>query len=907
MFKNLSLFGCSLMLGLSVFAQPVSQDPRIKVQKLLAIPAYGVRVAIDKKTERMYFTTSHDNPKTNNEIYEVLNYKTTPSYSLVANKDNHGIVEQMTGMVVYDGVMYVSGSIDNGSTIVGIIKKASLPITGGTTWATVAKSAPYLKSNSAFDHRMNAIAVDPAGQYLYLNSGSKSDHGEFNKNFLASLEREAPLTAKIIRIPLNSLNLRLPNNDSLNTYVYANGTRNSFGLAFDANGNMFGTENAGDRDHPEELNWLRQGHHYGFPYRLGGLNNPQQFAEYAPGVSNNQWFNNPSTDYFIQTSPVRSIGWVNGHFYTDPTFPKKPDNLKLTEPVINLGPHADIYRDTTDYTMASAIYDASITAGATMTTFSPHLSPAGITFDRDRYLSAPFRSNGFLVFCNSAGMAQVFNSDNSGGALAQIKLTYDAAIDNYKTTTTNIVKGFNTPLGVELYKNDLFVIEHDGTSPGIYIVSFDEQLEISKATNDILIDGKGNDLDWNFVPWTPIDKLWIDNVSGNQNTLPTASDFSGRFKTLWKGSKLFVLAEITDNIFDGKGPNDNPLDSYSEFDCLEILINQSNSKAMHERNNKAFAFHISPQGDALDLRGDGVTSWSPNPARVFNKFTPIVVASITGTGTQRTWETAITVYDSTFNELLLSPANANSLVTLTTNKMIGFSVSYNDRDGAAGRRFMMGSNAVPGTTNSARNIPWQDARVFGQAVLTNSLVAAPSFSLSATNIGIKSNRDTTIIVTSIALTPEQQIVYSIAPQVNFATISINSISGSVSIAYLKNALGNQIFTISGFNGILAASKTLTVDVISITGVLTTPSGIVDKTIENSVVIFPNPATNRVSINNISGVKSLKLVDVQGAIKSEFLLADLDNTEINLDALPKGFYFLYFGTTNYTFIKKLIIQ
>ena len=39
---------------------------------------------------------------------------------------------------------------------------------------------------------------------------------------------------------------------------------------------------SGDRDDSEELNWLREGHHYGFPWRMGLNETPQQFADYDP-------------------------------------------------------------------------------------------------------------------------------------------------------------------------------------------------------------------------------------------------------------------------------------------------------------------------------------------------------------------------------------------------------------------------------------------------------------------------------------------------------------------------------------------------------------------------------------------------------------------------------------------------
>ncbi len=68
----------------------------------------------------------------------------------------------------------------------------------------------------------------------------------------------------------------------INGYLFAEGLRNTFDLAFASNGDLLGTENGPDRDMADELNWLRQGHHYGFPWRMGGEDNPQQFPGYDP-------------------------------------------------------------------------------------------------------------------------------------------------------------------------------------------------------------------------------------------------------------------------------------------------------------------------------------------------------------------------------------------------------------------------------------------------------------------------------------------------------------------------------------------------------------------------------------------------------------------------------------------------
>ncbi|MFT7553257.1 MAG: hypothetical protein ACI9BV_003589, partial [Rhodothermales bacterium] len=49
-------------------------------------------------------------------------------------------------------------------------------------------------------------------------------------------------------------------------------------------GDLFGTENAGDCDDSEELNWIREGRHYGFPWRIGTSVTPQQFPGYDPSA-----------------------------------------------------------------------------------------------------------------------------------------------------------------------------------------------------------------------------------------------------------------------------------------------------------------------------------------------------------------------------------------------------------------------------------------------------------------------------------------------------------------------------------------------------------------------------------------------------------------------------------------------
>jgi len=111
----------------------------------------------------------------------------------------------------------------------------------------------------------NGIIVSPDGNSLFINSGSRTDHGEVEDDGgVFPNTREVALTAKIFRLPATASNLLLPNDtNALRNagYIFAEGTRNSFDFAWAPNGDLFATENGPDRDMSDELNWLRQGLH----------------------------------------------------------------------------------------------------------------------------------------------------------------------------------------------------------------------------------------------------------------------------------------------------------------------------------------------------------------------------------------------------------------------------------------------------------------------------------------------------------------------------------------------------------------------------------------------------------------------------------------------------------------------
>jgi len=378
--------------------------------------------------------------KTNGDITLV------PSGTVYTATD-HGFSRPSALFIDADGTFYVLKRIDLSSYNIATITKGEIdPSNGERTWFTLAETAPYERCDCIFNHEVNGLVVSPDNRSLFINSGSRTDHGEIqdgNRQF--SDLRETALTAIVLRVPTDARDLVLPNDrDALRAqgFLFAEGLRNAYDLAFAPNGDLFATENGPDRDMAEELNWLRQGHHYGFPWRMGLEDTPQQFSDY-----------DPASDFLL---PARFTAVREGYYHNDPTYPPPPRDF--TEPVINLGPDADAYRDPAD----GQIKDAS-EEGVRFGTFTAHRSPLGLVFDADNALAEPFQGDGFVLSWTEGDP----DGDDVAGPFndpSQDLLHLDLAKvgDNYEARVTRIVGGFSNPIDAEIIGNRLYVIEWSG-------------------------------------------------------------------------------------------------------------------------------------------------------------------------------------------------------------------------------------------------------------------------------------------------------------------------------------------------------------------------------------------------------------------------------------------------------------
>ncbi len=421
--------------------QPIPDGPvllreAIGLRKVLEAGGGSIKLVLNPADGQLYYL------QPGNGLYRVD--LASGSKKRVASATD--ITGNAAGMAIGpDGTLYVVTNAKVGANQTQAVIRRAVPDADGTyTWSTLATTEPYPLSNTPFDHLYNGIVVSPDGEWVIVNSGSRTDHGEVEDNGGAFPDvREVALTARLLRLPATAEALLLPNDEAaLNDLgvVYATGTRNAYDMAFAPNGELFAVDNGPDADFPDELNWVREGRHYGFPWRFGIEDNPQQFPDYDS--SQDQRLQQDFTAVQI------------GAYHNDPGFPPPPG--AFTDPVVNLGPGSAQYRSDDGQQ-----HDAAA-EGQTLSTFTPHISPLGLVFVTDTSLPADLHagSEGALsAFVTSWGAAGGTLTDR-GMALSHLRLTPQG--ENYALVTTPLARGFQNPIDAVLIENRLYLLEFGG-------------------------------------------------------------------------------------------------------------------------------------------------------------------------------------------------------------------------------------------------------------------------------------------------------------------------------------------------------------------------------------------------------------------------------------------------------------
>jgi hypothetical protein len=445
------LFVCSALLHRMLPAQgiPTALRPDISVEYYMDVRSNVTRLAFDPVTQRLCYL------RINGDVYAVIDNGTDPPFDTLLHTAADHLLTEAFGIAFHDSDLFVIGNRIDQTTqrAEGILHRARLLADGQREWSVAARTELYHWGGKG--HGFNHVVVSPDGQYLLLNSGSRTDHGEVQDvGGLFPGLREDPITAKILRVPIDANEVVLMNDETTLTnamQLFASGVRNTYDMAFNAAGDLFGVDNSGDHDDPEEMNWLQEGGHYGFPWAAGGNTNPTVLPGYDPVLD-----------------PLLNPGYPAAatDFYYDADFPAAPP-VTLTDPLLNIGPDADRLRDP----LTAGMMDAS-DSGAPIRSFTCHRSPLGLVFDRDSILSGDLRGDGFVLSFTPGGDTTGYSVIAPWGIpvvpadpsedLLHLELNYDEDVNDYIFSATRIAAGFYLPVDAELVGNVLYVVENWG-------------------------------------------------------------------------------------------------------------------------------------------------------------------------------------------------------------------------------------------------------------------------------------------------------------------------------------------------------------------------------------------------------------------------------------------------------------
>lgn len=430
--------------------KPLRSD--ITIEHFMKVEPEAVRIIRHPVTGEIYYTTFFG------DVIRVKTVDGTPVSEKVLSAEDHGIT-RLQGAAFHNNTLFLAGNINvnnNKGNKGRMVRYEMKPGNEKPEMAVVFNTAEYGANKTTFDHGWNALEISPDGKYIFVNTGARTDHGEVQDNGGEYPNaRDNALTSKIFRFPIDAKDLLLTDDEAklkAEGYLYAEGIRNAYDMAFDPKGNLFAVSNSGDYDHPEDMFWVRQGRHYGFPWVMGGIDNPQQFPDYQP---------NPDTDPFLSKF---AFAWLMKYFHNDPDYPKRPAGITFTPSVQNLGPDANEYRD-----KKTGIVMDGDTTGVTVGTFNAHSSPLALIFDNNKALSKDFKGDGFVI--RYAGGPRNGKENPSllrrqGRDLLHLNMQYDKAADNYKVKTTRIIEGFTAPTDALLVDNILYIIEYGGKQGG---------------------------------------------------------------------------------------------------------------------------------------------------------------------------------------------------------------------------------------------------------------------------------------------------------------------------------------------------------------------------------------------------------------------------------------------------------
>ena len=284
---------------------------------------------------------------------------------------------------------------------------------GAVDTIAVLNRIQYPGGNLRFNHEITALKVGPDGM-LYIGAGSHTDHGEQDGG-----KGEVPETSAIFRISATAPNSPFE--------LFADGIRNPFGMAFRADGKLFDADHGPQNDLPEELNYIQQGKHYGFPYRFGN------------NVAN-----------------------------PEPDAPPEPPGINFVPPIPNIGPDS-LNSDGLDSQNPSY-------------TFTPHSAPGGLAFYTatagGHLFPAAYRGDGFLAMYGNVERS----GEVRGFSVLRLTLT-EVSPGNFQVSVHTFLTGLRRPTDVAIAPDGAMIVLESSAAatPTDQTIGYGRILEVMPA------------------------------------------------------------------------------------------------------------------------------------------------------------------------------------------------------------------------------------------------------------------------------------------------------------------------------------------------------------------------------------------------------------------------------------------
>ena len=205
------------------------------------------------------------------------------------------------------------------------------------------------------------------------------------------------------------------------------------------------------------------------------------------------------------------------------------------------------------------------------------------------------------------------------------------------------------------------------------------------------VDGVADESIWQLARWQELAYTWLGPEYSKD-------DFQGRYKVVWTADRIYILAELTDDVL--IDTHRDPLLQYWDDDCLEIFIDEDYSGGEHQYNHNAFAYHMSLDNQAIDMGTD---------ERPHN-YSHHVESRWQQQGNNIVWEVAIDIYNDSYED----GSDNNKPIKLSVGKLMGLMLAYCDNDGSELRENFIGSESVP---TGPKDRGWIDAGLFGALIL----------------------------------------------------------------------------------------------------------------------------------------------------------------------------------------------